>query len=180
MMDRRLGLRAVREARGRRVPPSATGGGQLEIQGPAKEVDVTLIQAIQRHPPVTTPDTTVRSAARQMANERTGLLPVIVQGRLVGTLSALDLAARAVGGNLDPDRRTVRALMRADPPTCRPEDTLEQVHAQMRDLRVTGLPVVEDGAHFVGFADLFDVEAALEAPVAAGPEPEMMRRVRGN
>jgi CBS domain-containing protein len=32
---------------------------------------------MQRRPPVTTPDATLRSAARQMASEHTGLLPVI-------------------------------------------------------------------------------------------------------
>jgi CBS domain-containing protein len=138
---------------------------------------------MQRRPPVTTPDATLRSAARQMASEHTGLLPVIAGGRLVGTLSAFDLAARTVGGNLDADRRTVRAVMRPlsahSQATCRPEERVGAVRERMRRLRQPALPVIEANGELVGLVDLFDLDAAEDAGSAAGPEPEMARRVRG-
>jgi len=140
---------------------------------------LTLIQAIDTRPPVTTPDTTLRSAARQMASQRVALLPVVAKGRLVGTLSAFDLTTRTIGGGLDPDRRTVRAVMRPDPPTCRPEDSLAQVRERMRALRTPALPVIEANGELVGLADLFAVEDAEAAGMSAGPEPEMIQRVRG-
>jgi CBS domain-containing protein len=146
----------------------------------AEEAALTLIQAMQRRPAVTTPEATLRSAAKQMASERAALLPVVVAGgRLIGTLSALDLTARTIGGGLDPERRTVRAVMRPDPPVCRPTDSLSQVHAQMRALRLPTLPVVEARGELVGLVDLFDIDSAADHGVAAGPEPEMARRVRG-
>lgn len=145
-----------------------------------KEVNVTLVQAIQMRPTVTTPDTTLRNAAKEMASHRMALLPVVAKGRLVGSLSAYDLTTRVVGGGLDPDRRTVRAIMRPDPPACRPEDTLGQVREQMRDLRTTVLPVVEANGELVGLVDLFDVEDAGDPGMVAGPEPEMAQRVRGD
>jgi CBS domain-containing protein len=115
-----------------------------------------------------------------MASELAALLPVVVAGgRLIGTLSALDLTARTIGGGLDPERRTVRAVMRPDPPVCRPTDSLSQVHAQMRALRLPTLPVVEARGELVGLVDLFDIDSAADHGVAAGPEPEMARRVRG-
>ncbi|WP_295886147.1 CBS domain-containing protein [uncultured Thiohalocapsa sp.] len=140
---------------------------------------MTLIQTIQRRPPVTTPDTTLRSAAKEMASHRSTLLPVVARGKLVGTLSALDITARSVGGGLDPDRRTVRAVMRPDPPTCRPEDAVSAVREQMRALRQSVLPVIEANGELIGLVDLFDIEAAGDAGRVAGPEPEMVKRVRG-
>ena len=138
---------------------------------------MTLIQAMQRRPPVTRPDATLRSAARQMASHGSALLPVIADDRLVGTLSAFDLTARSLGGDLDPDRRTVRALMRPDTPTCRPEDGLDEVRVRMLTLRMPTLPVTEPGAHLVGLVHWFDIEGARES--SAGPEPELAKRVRG-
>lgn len=102
---------------------------------------MTLVQAMHRRPPVTRPEATLRSAAKQMASTRSAMLPVIAEGRFVGTLSAFDLTARSVGGDLDPDRRMVRALMRPDPPSCRPHDGLEEVRARMIELRTPTLPV---------------------------------------
>lgn len=65
--------------------------------------------------------------------------------------------------------------MRPDPPSCRPEDTVAQMHA----LRTPTLPVTEANGELVGLVDLFDLKAAEEAGVAAGPEPKMVQRVRG-
>jgi CBS domain-containing protein len=141
---------------------------------------MTLIQAMQRRPPATTPNATLRSAARQMASSRAALLPVVDNGRLVGTLSAFDLTARTIGGGLDPDRRTVRAVMRSNPPTCRAEDSLSQVRETMRSHRLSTLPVIEGDGELVGLVDLFAVERAGEAGMAAGPEPDMVERVRGD
>ncbi|WP_296898777.1 CBS domain-containing protein [Thiohalocapsa sp.] len=140
---------------------------------------MTLIQTMQRRPASTTPEATLRSAAKQMASHHCALLPVIARGRLVGTLSALETTARRVGSRMDPDRRTVRAVMRPDPPTCRPEDTVAQVCEQMRALRQPVLPVIEANGELVGLVDLFDIEAAGAAGSVAGPEPDMVKRVRG-
>jgi len=140
---------------------------------------MTLVQAMHRRPPVTTPDATLRSVAKQMASTRMSLLPVVAKGRVVGTVSALDLAARSIGGGLDADRRTVRAVMRPDPPSCRPEDTVARVREQMRELRSVTLPVIAADGELVGLVDLFDVENAADGGTAAGPAPDMVQRVRG-
>jgi len=138
---------------------------------------MTLIQAMQQRPPAIRPDATLRSAAKQMASNRSSLLPVIADGRLVGTLSAFDLTARSIGGNLDPDRRTVRAVMRPDPPSCRPEDDLDEVRARMLKMRLPTLPVIESDANCIGLLHWFDVEGARAD--SAGPAPDMVKRVRG-
>ena len=49
----------------------------------------------------------------------------------------------------------------------------------MHALRMPTHPVTEANGELVGLIDLFDLEAAEDAGVAAGPEPEMVERVRG-
>ena len=145
---------------------------------------MTLVQAMQPCPPVIAPDATLSSAAKQMASNRMPLLPVVHDGRMVGTLSALDLIAISITEASDPDQspdqRKVSGAMRPDPPSCRPEDTVAQVREQMRTLRMPTLPVTGANGELVGLIDLFDLEAAEDAGVAAGPEPEMVERVRGD
>jgi len=145
---------------------------------------VTLVQAMQPCPPVIAPDATLSSAAKQMASNRMPLLPVVHDGRMVGTLSAFDLIGICIADgqcpDQRPDQRKVSAAMRPDPPSCRPEDTLSQVRKQMRALRIPTLPVTDANGKLVGLVDLFDLEAAEDAGVAAGPEPEMVERVRGD
>ena len=140
---------------------------------------MTLVQAMQPGPPVIAPDATLASAARSMASNHISLLPVVARGRLLGTLSAFDLIRCSIAGGLGPDQRTVRAAMRSDPPSCRAEDTVVQVRQQMRELRVQTLPVIEADGALVGLVDLFDIEDAADAGAAAGPEPDMVKRVRG-
>lgn len=140
---------------------------------------MTLVQAMNPRPPVIAPDATLISAAKQMASSRMPLLPVVLGGRMVGTLSAFDLIAISVAEGFAPDQRKVSAEMRPDPPSCRPEDTLAQVREQMHALRLSTLPVTEANGELVGLIDLFDLETAENAGAAAGPEPEMVARVRG-
>jgi CBS domain-containing protein len=140
---------------------------------------MTTIQAMQRAPAITAPDATLRHAARRMTAAGAALLPVVAEGRLVGALSALDLLAGMLDAGLDPDQRSVRTLMHPDPPACSPDDSLERVHSLLRRHRLPALPVVESTGRLVGLATLFDIEEALDATTAAGPEPSMVRRVRG-
>jgi CBS domain-containing protein len=140
---------------------------------------MTLIQAMQRQPAVTAPEATLRGAVRRMTETRMPLLPVLSGERLVGTLSVLDVTAQILVGAPDSDWGQVATLMRTDPPTCRPADSLALVRERLCALRLPALPVIEDEGRLVGLADLFDVQRALDAPSAAGPEPEMVRRIRG-
>jgi CBS domain-containing protein len=148
--------------------------------GGGLDPDRRTVRAVMRpDPPTCRPEDTVDQVYGQMRRLRQSVLPVISKGRLIGTLSAMDVTARSVGGGLDPDRRTVRAVMRPDPPTCRPEDTVDQVYGQMRRLRQSVLPVIEANGELVGLVDLFDIEAAGDDGKVAGPEPDMVKRVRG-
>ena len=59
---------------------------------------------------VVTPDDTLSTAARLMADLNLEALPVEEDNRLVGMISARDIAIRVAANGLDPEATTVRRL----------------------------------------------------------------------
>ena len=105
------------------------------------------------------PDATVSTAVHRLALERIGALVVSEDGRSIqGVLSERDIIkALAEDGAaiLAPDRR-VRDLMSRGVRTCRPDDTVKAVMAEMTRHRFRHLPVVE-GTRLVGLVSIGDV-----------------------
>ena len=141
---------------------------------------MTLINAMHTDFPVVDPESTLAAAASRFGETGCCSLPVIERGRLVGALDSLDVAARAVNGELDPKRASVRTLMRREPVSCGPETSLDEArHLMMRE-RVNTLFVTEPGPRLVGMIDLVGLLTAAEAASSAGPDPEWDQRVRGD
>ena len=105
------------------------------------------------------PDATVSTAVHRLALERIGALVVSEDGRSIqGVLSERDIIkALAEDGAaiLAPDRR-VRDLMTRGVRTCRPDDPVKAVMAEMTRHRFRHLPVVE-GTRLVGLVSIGDV-----------------------
>jgi CBS domain-containing protein len=94
-----------------------------------------------------TPDAPIGQAAQRMSVLHIGALVVSDDGtELEGLVSERDIVyGLARHGHLLLQLR-VRQLMRADPPVCRPADSVVDVMARMTRLRVRHLPVVDGGA----------------------------------
>lgn len=105
-----------------------------------------------------TPQTTVREAARMMAQRRIGATMVLSEGRLVGIFSERDLTHRVVAQGLDPDTTRVAGVMTANPVTIGPGDHANDALDLMRTHGFRHLPVVEGGrpVGMVSVRDLYD------------------------
>jgi CBS domain-containing protein len=105
------------------------------------------------------PDATIATAVHRMALERIGALVVSEDGTsIAGILSERDLIqglAEDGGGILAPDRH-VRDLMTKGVRTCRPDDPVKGVMAEMTRHRFRHMPVVEAG-RLVGIVSIGDV-----------------------
>jgi acetoin utilization protein AcuB len=103
------------------------------------------------------------SAALALMEERKiRRLPVVVDRRLVGIVTLGDLR-RALGPYPTMWKRLPLKLsdvMKTDPLTVGPEDTLELVARHMLDRKIGGIPVVEDGEP-VGMITESDIFRAL-------------------
>lgn len=101
------------------------------------------------------PDDTIAYAARLMADEDVGALPVVGDGKVIGMLTDRDIAVRAVAGATSPQSE-VRKIMSQDVITCSPDDELDDVLEIMSSEQVRRLPVCESDGKMVGIVALAD------------------------
>jgi CBS domain-containing protein len=108
----------------------------------------------------------VGEAARLMAAENVGFLPVQEGDRLVGTVTDRDLVLRCLAQNKDASAR-VRDVMTYDVRYCFEEDDLDAVIDNMAEQQIRRMPVVNLQKRLVGVLSLADA-ARIYSPAAAG------------
>src|ERR1044072_1784368 len=118
-----------------------------------REVMNPKVQAVREEQPLI-------EAARLMKTEDVGSLPVVQDGRLVGTLTDRDNARRAVAKGAEMKAVRVGDIASHEPVTVSPDQELDEALSLMAKHRVRRLPVVENGA-LVGI--LAQADVALEA-----------------
>lgn len=108
---------------------------------------------IMHHDPVVCfPEDTAEAAAREMAEQSTGILPVVQQGsggKLLGVVTDRDLCLRVVAEGRDPKKVKVSECMITAPVCCGPRDDIQYAMLLMREHQVRCLPVVDAG-HCIG------------------------------
>ncbi|WP_372016563.1 CBS domain-containing protein [Pseudoxanthomonas sp. 10H] len=102
---------------------------------------------------VISPDDTLGRAAGVMAKHDIGSLPVGENDRLVGFLTDRDIVVRALAKGLGADA-TVRQVMSPDVKYCYADDDIDEVAANMADLELRRLPVVDRDKRLVGIVSL--------------------------
>ena len=105
-----------------------------------------VIEIMTENPACCTPEQTAREAARLMAQNDCGSIPVVEEGsrRLLGVVTDRDLAIRVLAEGRGPDT-PVREAMTPDPVTCSPDDDVDKVERLMAERQVRRIPVVENG-----------------------------------
>lgn len=97
----------------------------------------------------------VAQAARSMANNDIGFLPVLDVAKLVGVLTDRDIAVRAVAAGIDP-AAAVHRIMSTDVTSCSASDEIEDVLEIMSREQVRRLPVCNSSKEVVGIVALAD------------------------
>jgi CBS domain-containing protein len=107
-------------------------------------------------------DTTVAEAARQMAKDDIGAIPVCsTEGRLQGVVTDRDLAVKVLANSLDPQSMTVGEVIdETEVVTIGADDPVEEAIRTMKDHAVRRLPVI-DGTDLVGIVSQADIARAL-------------------
>ena len=124
-----------------------------------------------------TPDDTLKDAAQAMAALGVGLLPVTDNERLVGMISDRDIAIRGVGMGRGPEGR-VGDVMTADVKYCYDDQDLDEVSANMGDIQVRRLPVLNRNKQLVGIIALGDI-AQVQAGNGTGAALSAISRPGG-
>lgn len=107
------------------------------------------------------PGDSIAQAARSMAENDVGMLPVIDGRDLLGIVTDRDIAMRAIAAGIDPNS-PIRRIMSEDVATCSPDDDVGEALETMANEQVRRLPVCDDQDRVIGVFGLAD--AAMRDP----------------
>jgi CBS domain-containing protein len=106
-------------------------------------------------------DATAAEAARAMAEQGVGALPICdTDGHLAGVVTDRDLAVKVVAQGLDPNTALRDVVDRTEVVTIGADDSVEEAIRTMKDHAVRRLPVI-DGRSLVGMVSQADIARAL-------------------
>ena len=108
-------------------------------------------------------DETLQAAARRMQEMDVGSLPVLDGEAIAGVVTDRDIAVRGVAAGMIPQESLVADVMTAELRFCRADDTIEQAMAEMGDLQVRRLPVLDAQNEIVGIVSLGDLATRQSA-----------------
>lgn len=116
-------------------------------------------EAMTRDVNTVTPDTTIREAARLMAEYDIGALPVSDGDRLAGMVTDRDIAVRAVAIGRGSDA-LVDEVMTLDVLYCHEDEDIGHIAGNMAEKQVRRLPVVDVDKRLIGIISLADIADA--------------------
>jgi len=125
-----------------------------------------ICEAMTRDVRTVRPDQSIQEAARLMSECDFGSLPVSENDRLVGMVTDRDIAVRAVAAGKLPDAQ-VREIMSEDVKYCFEDEEIDSVAANMADVQLHRLVVLNKDKRLVGIVALADI-AQCEGVVPAG------------
>lgn len=102
------------------------------------------------------PDETLRKAAKRMAEMDVGALPVSENERLVGMVTDRDIAVRGIAEGKGPKAK-VREVMTPEIKYCFHDQEVDEIAANMADIQLRRLPVVDHDKRLVGILSLSDI-----------------------
>jgi CBS domain-containing protein len=129
--------------------------------------NATVSQAMTAAPRSIESGQSVVEAARLMASEDVGSLPVVEGDRLVGIVTDRDLVLQVLAKDLDPGKVSIAEVASENPVVAKPDEPLDAALQRMAQEQVRRLPVVDDG-RLVGI--LAQADVAREARAASTGE----------
>jgi len=113
-------------------------------------------ECMSRDVQLAAPDHSLQSAAQMMADIDAGFLPVADDERLIGIVTDRHIAIRGVAVGRPPEA-SIREVMSEDVKYCFDDEDVEEVLANMGDIQVRRLPVVDRDKRLVGIVSITDL-----------------------
>ncbi len=103
------------------------------------------------------PDETIQHAAEKMKSIDVGMLPVIENGNLLGTITDRDITVRVVALGLDPTKAQVRNTMSQGVVFAYEDEDVHKTAQRMMENQIRRLPIVNRSKKLVGIVALGDL-----------------------
>lgn len=115
-----------------------------------------ISEAMTRDAKLISPNDTIQQAAKLMKDCDCGVLPVSEGDRLVGMITDRDIAVRCIADGKGPNSK-VRDAMTQEVKYCFEDEEISHVCANMSEIQVRRLPVVDRNKRLVGIVSLSDL-----------------------
>ncbi|MBU6464422.1 MAG: CBS domain-containing protein [Bradyrhizobium sp.] len=115
-----------------------------------------ISEVMTRDTKLVNPNDTLQHAAKLMKACDCGILPVEEGDRLVGMITDRDIAVRCIAEGKGPDAK-VRDAMTQELKYCFEDQDISHVCANMSEIQVRRLPVVDRNKRLVGIVSLSDL-----------------------
>ena len=100
---------------------------------------------------------TIRDAARIMADQDTGVVPVVNGKKIVGLITDRDIVVRLVAEGKDAGSANVREAMSSSVRSVRDDSSVDDVMKLMSSAQVRRIPVVDVNDELVGIISFGDI-----------------------
>ncbi|MFL6706721.1 MAG: CBS domain-containing protein [Massilia sp.] len=131
----------------------------------------TIQDVMTRNVQSVSPEETVHRAAQMMKEFDVGAIPVCDGGKLVGMITDRDITIRSTAAGKEPAKTRIGDVMSTEVRTCKASQTVDEVLAEMGDIKIRRVPVVDqDATTMIGIVSLGDmaVKAASDTDKALG------------
>ena len=106
---------------------------------------------------VTSPDTCVIDAVKEMAKKKCGALIVLQQGDIKGVITEQDFTRRVLLKDLDTETTKVSEVMSSEVAVIEPQNTVTEGMAVMTAKRIRHLPVIDSNHALIGIISIGDL-----------------------
>ena len=103
-----------------------------------------------------TPQTTLAEAAKIMSDQDIGFIPVVENDKIIGMITDRDIVCRAVSTGCAPTA-AIESFISKKTYYCYDDQEAEEVCANMADIKVRRLPVVNRQKRLVGVVSIGDL-----------------------
>lgn len=106
---------------------------------------------------VTTPETCVIDAVKEMAKMKCGALIVLQGNDIKGVITEQDFTRRVLLNDLDTDKTKVGEVMSSEVSLIEPQNTVTEGMAIMTEKRIRHLPVIDSNGSLIGIISIGDL-----------------------
>ncbi len=122
----------------------------------------------------------IRDAARIMAREDTGVVPVVDGKKIIGMITDRDIVVRLVAEGKDPANAKVTEAMSKNVRSVKDDSTVEDALRMMSNAQIRRVPVVNGKNEIVGIVSMKDIATETGETGQVGKTVEKISEGRPN